>query len=206
VVDVGHHYGAPGATSASGMAEFEFNQVLALELRRSLEIEGFEVRLIGERGDYAVLHERTRDAAGAQLFLSIHHDSVRAEFLPDAAFFSGFSLFVSRLNPALDESLACASAIGARLRAAGFAPSRYHADPVFGAGRAYADEKNGVHYYDRLAVARTATMPAVLIEAGVIVNPEEERALRDSRVRSRIARAIASGVKRCTSDRGIMTQ
>lgn len=198
-MDVGHHYGAPGATAASGMVELEFNQTLALDVRRFLEIEGFDVRLIGERGDYAVLYDRTRDAAGAGLFLSIHHDSVRPQFLQDAVYFSGFSLFVSRLNPRPEASLACASAIGARLRAAGFAPSRYHADPVFGAGRAYADEKNGVHYYDNLAVARTAAMAAVLIEAGVIANPDEERRLRDPAVRSRIARAIASGVKRCTS-------
>lgn len=181
------------------MIELEFNQTLALDVRRWLEIEGFYVQLIGERGDYEVLTDRTRDAAGADLFLSLHHDSVRPAFLPEAIYFSGFSLFVSRLNPAPQASLACASAIGAQLRAAGFLPSRYHADPVFGAARPYADEKNGVHFYDNLAVARTATMPAVLIEAGVIVNPQEERALRDSATRARIARAIASGVKRCTS-------
>ncbi|OGA68613.1 MAG: hypothetical protein A3G83_07025 [Betaproteobacteria bacterium RIFCSPLOWO2_12_FULL_68_20] len=196
-LDVGHHAAAPGAIGASGTPEFEYNLALAGEVRRALEPHGLRTYMIGERGDYAVLHDRTRDAQGADLFLSIHHDSVREELLPSAGSFSGFSLFVSRLNPRLEKSLACASAIGERLRAAGFSPSRYHADPALGSGRAFADEANGVHYYDNLAVARTATMPSVLVEAGVIVNREEELRLRDPLVRGRIARAIAGGVASC---------
>jgi N-acetylmuramoyl-L-alanine amidase len=155
------------------------------------------VRMIGERGDYAVLHHRTRDAVGADLFLSIHHDSVKEELLPQADRFAGFSLFVSRHNREAEKSLACASAIGASMRAAGFAPSRYHADPVTGAPRPFADETNGVHWYDNLAVGRTATMPSVLLEGGVIVNREEERRMRDPEVRKRIARAVAEGVRAC---------
>src|SRR5256885_594310 len=163
-VDVGHYYGEPGVISASGRAEFEYNLELASQLKGLLNEAGLKVRMIGERGDYAILHYRTRDAAGADLFLSIHHDSVRLSQLPHAHRFAGFSLFVSRRNPQADKSLACASAIGARLRAAGFTPSRYHADPVLGENRPFADEINGVHYYDNLTVARSAAMPAVLVE------------------------------------------
>jgi N-acetylmuramoyl-L-alanine amidase len=91
----------------------------------------------------------------------------------------------------------CASAIGERLRAAGLAPSRYHADADLGEDRPYADKRNGVHFFDNLAVARTATMPAVLVEAGVIVNRYEERELRKPRIRRRVAEAIAQGVVNC---------
>jgi N-acetylmuramoyl-L-alanine amidase len=195
-VDVGHHYGAPGAISAGGIAEMEFNLELADEVKRSLEHSGMIVRMIGNQ---VSLRERTREAAGADLFLSIHHDSVKPEYLRDARFFSGFSLFVSRQNASPEKSLQCASAIGAQLLAAGFTPSRYHADPVLGENRPFADEVNGVHYYDKLTVARSAAMPAVLVEAGVIVNPAEEARLRDPRLRSRMARAIASGVLACLS-------
>jgi len=167
---------------------------LAGELVEELERRGFAVRRIGH---HRVLSDRTREAEGAALFVSIHHDSVKQQFLDDAEWFSGFSLFVSRLNPALDRSVACASAIGRQLRAAGRLPSRYHADEVFGAPRPYADPANGVHYYDNLAVARTAAMPSVLVEAGVIVNPHEERELDDPAVRRRIAAAIARGVGDC---------
>jgi len=162
-----------------------------------LEKRALEVRLIGERGDYAVLHHRTRDAAGAALFVSIHHDSVQERYLAAPQRFLGYSLFVSRLNPQAARSLACATAIGREMRSAGFTPSRYHADAVLGESRPFADEENGVHFFDNLAVARTARMPSVLVEAGVIVNPAEEARLRDPAVRGTIARAIAEGVRAC---------
>jgi len=196
-VDVGHYAGEPGVISASGAPEFEYNLALALEVKAELEKLQVKVRLIGERGDYAVLHHRTRDARGADLFVSIHHDSVREHLLPQASRFAGFSLFISRQNPRKEKSLACASAIGARLRGAGFTPSRYHADPVLGEARPFADEANGVHYYDHLAVARSAAMPSVLVEAGVIVNRGEERRMRDPQLRRRIARAVAGGIREC---------
>ncbi len=198
-VDVGHYAAEPGVLSARGRPEFEYNRELALEVREALLAAGFTVRLIGERGDYAVLHHRTRDAKGAALLISIHHDSVRERWLPQADQFAGFSLFLSRENPARAKALACASAIGARLRAAGFTPSRYHADPVRGENRPFADETNGVHYYDKLAVSRTAAMPALLVEAGVIVNREEEARMRDPAARRRIAESIAQGVQQCLS-------
>jgi len=196
-LDVGHYAAEPGVIAASGVPEFEFNLALASEVKAELETHGVKVRLIGERGDYAVLHHRTRDARGADLFVSIHHDSVQEHLLPQAGRFAGFSLFISRHNPKLGKSLACASAIGAKLRGAGFTPSRYHADPVLGESRPFADEANGVHYYDNLAVARTAAMASVLLEAGVVVNREEEQRMREPAVRRRIAVAVAGGVREC---------
>jgi len=199
-VDVGHYAAEPGVMSAAGRPEFEYNLDLALEVRAELEKRQVDVRLIGERGDYAVLHHRTRDARGADLFVSIHHDSVKEQLLPQADRFAGFSLFISRFNPKAEKSLACASAIGAKLRAAGFTPSRYHADPVTGAPRPFADEVNGVHWYDNLAVGRSAAMASVLVEAGVIVNRDEERRMRDPEVRNRIAAAVASGAHDCLAE------
>jgi N-acetylmuramoyl-L-alanine amidase len=196
-VDVGHYAAEPGVISASGIAEFEFNLALAVDLKAELEKLQIGVRLIGERGDYALLHHRTRDAQGADLFVSIHHDSVKERLLPQADRFAGFSLFISKFNPFPERSLACASRVGQRLRERGFIPSRYHADPMLGESRPFADEPNGVHYYDNLAVGRSAAMPSVLVEAGVIVNRAEEARMRDPEVRRSIAAAIASGVREC---------
>ena len=196
-MDVGHYAAEPGVISAGGVPEFEFNLALALDVKSELEVSRIKVRLIGERGDYAVLHHRTRDAQGADLFVSIHHDSVQERLLPQADRFAGFSLFISRTNPFPEKSLACASSIGARMRKGGFTPSRYHADPVIGEARPFADEANGVHFYDNLAVARSAAMASVLVEAGVIVNREEELRMRDPEVRRRIAQAIAEGAIAC---------
>jgi len=194
---VGHYHAEPGVISYSGTAEFEFNLRLASELRKKLEEDGMRVRMIGERGNMVFLNHRTRAASGADLFLSIHHDSAREHLHTRREQFHGFSLFISRHNPQREKSLACASAIGVELRAAGMIPSRYHADPVIGENRPFADETNGVHYYDNLAVSKTAKMPAVLIEAGVIINREDEARMNDPAVRSRIAQAISAGAARC---------
>ena len=197
-MDVGHYRAEPGVLSASGIPEFEFNLKLARETRSALEAEGIPVRLVNEKGNLVFLNHHTRAAAGADLFVSIHHDSMQERLLlTKRDDLSGFSLFVSRKNPEPEKSLACASAVGAELRAAGFKPSRYHADPVLGENRPFADELNGVHYYDNLAVGKTASMPSLLVEAGVIVNRREEARLLEPETHLRIARAIARGIRRC---------
>lgn len=206
-VDVGHYHAKPGVISARGIPEFEYNLRLAREVADALRRAGHEVKLIGDDGLSDKLGNRSPRARGMDLFISIHHDSVRPRFLRNwevegapllySDRFAGFSLFVSRRNPHTAASLACASAIGAGLRAAGFTPSRYHADPVVGESRPFADEANGVHYFDNLAVLKTATIPALLIEAGVIVNRDEELRMREPAVRARIVEAIVAGAGSC---------
>ena len=206
-VDVGHFDAEPGATSARGRAELEFNRELAALVGDALQARGLRVLVIGADGGMAVLSRRTAAARGAALFLSVHHDSVQPHYLEDWTYegetrrfsdrFAGFSLFVSRRNPDLGASLACASAIGAAMRGAGFAPSLYHAEPIPGESKPFADRVNGVHYYDNLVVLHTATQPAVLFEAGVIVNRAEELALRAPGTHGRIADAVADGVRSC---------
>ena len=197
-MDVGHYHGEPGVISASGIPEFEFNLKLALQTKKELQDRGLSVRMIGDKGNMVFLNHRTRAAAGADLFVSIHHDSMRESVIGTKRDeLAGFSLFISRKNPEVGKSLACASAIGAEMRAAGFTPSRYHADPVIGENRPFADELNGVHFYDNLGVGKTASMPSVLVEAGVIINRDEEARMNDPAVRNGIAEAITRGVKRC---------
>jgi len=196
-LDVGHYFEKPGVISVTGVPEFEYNKALASRVRELLEAAGLRVRMIGERGDYADLYQRTKAARGADLFVSIHHDSVQEQHLPIADRFAGFSLFVSRLNPQVAKSVACASAIGAEMRKAGYRRSLYHADPVLGESRPFADEANGVHYFDNLAVAKSASMPALLFEAGVLVNKAEEALLARPETQAAMASAISQGVMRC---------
>jgi N-acetylmuramoyl-L-alanine amidase len=206
-VDVGHYLANPGVISARGIPEFDYNLRLAREISDSLRRAGHKTVLIGDDGMAENLGRRAPRAAGMDLFISVHHDSVQPRFLSSwesggetflySDHFSGFSLFVSRLNSRTESSLKCASAIGAALRGAGFRPSRYHADPVLGENRPFADEANGVHYFDNLAVLKTASIPALLFEAGVIVNRDEELRMRDPSVRKRIVEAIVSGARAC---------
>lgn len=206
-IDVGHYSEEPGVISARGRTELEFNRELALEIRSAATGRGFKTILIGADGLMTHLARRAAAAEGADLFLSVHHDSMQPQFLrtwehqgalrrfSDRQ--SGFSLFVSRKSAAPRRSLACASAIGAELRAAGFAPSLYHADPIPGESKLFADRANGVHYYDNLVVLKTARMPAVLLEAGVIVNRDEETRMRSAETRRAIAAAVAAGLRTC---------
>ena len=209
-IDVGHSIATQGAISARGVAEFDFNRALAQVLDEDLRGAGYQTTVIAADGKTLDLVSRPRRAAAAQagLFIAVHHDSAKARFQQDWVYegrnrkflddrFRGFSIFVSRNNPQWPQALHCASTIGARMIAAGHRPSRYHADPVLGSGREFADEANGVHFFDNLAVLRHATMPALLFEAGVIVNRDEELMLARDGTRRAIARAIGAGIADC---------
>ena len=209
-VDIGHYLAEPGATSARGLPEFSFNRALGTRIADALTRAGLHPHLIGLAGDARDLGARSRQAqqVNAAFFLSVHHDSAKERllktwmvdgmerrYLDDR--FRGFSLFVSRENPRLKESLTCASALGASLQQAGLKPSRYHADLELGEGRAFADEANGVHFFDHLAVLRRAKMPAMLLEAGVILNRDEELWLSDDSNREKIAQAVVAALQAC---------
>lgn len=195
---------APGAISARGRGEFEFNRDLALQVIGALQARGLNTILINGDGKTATLAERPAAAAGADLLLSIHHDSVneselrhwewegRPETWSDA--WQGHSMFVSTRNPALERSLLCGSAIGARLQRLGFVPTTKNARR-----RAYADAAHAVHYYDNLVVLYRAQQPALLFEAGVIKHRDEELLLRDPQRQARMADGIATGVAACLS-------
>ncbi len=208
-VDVGHTLAAPGAISARGMGELEFNQALARALVPALQARGLTVRPVNFDGQIGSLDARPQAAAGSDFFISIHHDSVQAELLEKWMWdgteqtycdvHSGFSLFVSRDNPAPETSLRCASAIGASLRLAGFVGATHHADSLPGRPRPWADVANTVHYYDQLVVLYRTTLPAVLFEAGVIKHRDEEMALRDPERQARMADALATGIAACLS-------
>ena len=213
-LDVGHNLDKPGATSARGRTEFEFNRDLALEIARALQTQGVEARLINADGSIRTLTARVRAASGAELLIAVHHDSVQPQFLTPWVHdgmerlrsgdrFSGFSLFVSRRSADLGAGLRCASAIGAGLIEDGFNPSLYHAEPVPGEFKPFADRTNGVHYFDNLVVLKEATMPALLLEAGVIVNRDEEERLLDPERLRRMAGAIARSIRSCLATRRI---
>ena len=129
--------------------------------------------MIGADGGENGLNGRPAKARGASLFLSVHHDSVQPQFFEpwvhDGAErlysdrYAGFSLFVSRRNASAQASLHCASRLGEELRRAGFRPSLYHAEPIPGEMKPFADRANGVHYYDNLAVLKGAPSAAVLL-------------------------------------------
>jgi N-acetylmuramoyl-L-alanine amidase len=207
-IDVGHDRARPGALSARGVPEFEFNLALAREVVAVLHAAGF-IRsfLIGESGAPLELRDRIEMATrgGAQLLVSIHHDSVQPRYLHTWTYRGaareyttharGFSLFVSARNSFFAASKNLAVRIGSELRGTGNQPSAHHAEPIEGEGRQVTDAVNGVYRFDDLVVLRTAAMPAVLLEAGVIKHPDDELLVANEEFRADVAGAIERAVE-----------
>lgn len=210
-VDVGHSKSAPGATSATGKTEYEFNKRFVDELvDRSKTWQGMDLFVVS--GTDPRLWDRPHHAAmkGADLFLSIHHDSVQKKYLhywqhegrwlAYSDEFKGYSLFVWQQGHHLKDSMAVAALIGRKLKAAGFAATLHHAEPIAGENRPLLDGELGI-YAAPFAVLRHAIMPAVLWEVGVIVNRSEERELEKPDVRAKMQFALLSALREFCSQR-----
>ena len=203
VVDTGHTPARPGATGASGRVEYRYNLDLSTSVAEKLAAHGDRVLRTSADGREITLDQRSTQAPDANLFVSIHHDSMQQQFI-DAGRqreFRGFAVFVSERNPHYAESLRCAKSIAEWLIAAGERPSLYHAQPIKGENRPLIDPQLGIHRFDDLVVLRTAPIPAVLVEAGVIVNPDEEKRLAQRETIQRLATAIAGGIDACAAAR-----
>lgn len=198
-LDAGHQPEAPGAISARGRPELLFNQQMVALLRVLLAGPG--VKLSSTRGEECVeLAERAERAnrTGADLLLSIHHDSVKPEHMESwdeagqcriqSRAARGFSLHVRGDQP---ESVRIARLLGQELLDAGFRPTTYHTTdytPI--------DLERGVYDRRKLKLLNSSQVPTVLVECGFIIEPDEEQALRSAPVRQRIAEAIARGVRK----------
>jgi N-acetylmuramoyl-L-alanine amidase len=213
-LDVGHTPEAPGATSARGVKEYEFNLQLARRLQNELMDGGFmRTHLITTHGSGRIQLVRRIDqvnAAGADLLLSIHHDDVQDGYHQTWTHngaphiysdrFSGYSLFVSRDNRHYEESLTFAKLLGAELAARGMRYSAHHAEPVRGEGRQLVDDTLGVYRFDQLFVLRFSASPAVLMEAGIIVNRKDELELASPEGQARIGAAVLAALNAfCTA-------
>jgi N-acetylmuramoyl-L-alanine amidase len=199
IVDTGHTRAHPGAISPSGRVEFDYNlqvtDALSVELKKAQD----RVVRVAADGNEIALGDRATHTPNADLFISIHHDSIQQAWI-DAGRrreFRGFSVFVSKKNPGYEKSVDCAKAIGRQMIAIGESPSLYHATPIAGENRPLIDRALGVHRFDDLVVLKTAPVPAVLVEVGVIANPDEEIRLADPATVKRQAGAIARGIAAC---------
>ncbi|WP_249137295.1 N-acetylmuramoyl-L-alanine amidase [Bradyrhizobium tropiciagri] len=210
VLDVGHTAESEGAISARNVAEFIFNRRLAQLIEERLKAEGFaETRLLLTEGKARPsLFKRVASASNlhADLLLSIHHDSVPNKMLEDWEFegkkshfsdrFSGYSVFVSRENPDFRTSLRFAELVAKEMKAGGLRYAEQYSLPIMGSNQhPLLNKETGVYSYDELIVLRKTAMPAVLLEAGSIINRDEELAMDSPERRNIIAGGVASAVK-----------
>ncbi len=210
VLDVGHTAESEGAISARNVSEFVYNRRLARQIEEKLKAEGFsEARLLLTEGKARRSLVKRVDAANemrADLLLSIHHDSVPNKFLEEWEFegrksrysdrFSGYSVFVSRINPDFKTSFAFAELIGREMKAQGLDYAKQYSQPIMGRyRRELLNKETGVYRYDELIVLRKTRMAAVLLEAGSIINRDEELKMGSPERREIISSGVAAAVK-----------
>jgi N-acetylmuramoyl-L-alanine amidase len=210
VLDVGHTAASEGATSARNVAEFVFNLRLARRIEENLKADGFpETRLLvteGKARPSLVKRVVAANEMHADLFLSIHHDSVPNSLLENWEFegkkshfsdrFSGYSVFVSRTNPDFKTSLAFAELVAKEMKAQGLQYARQYTQAIMGRYQhPLLNKETGVYSYDQLKVLRSTRMPAVLLEAGSIINRDEELKMDSPERRDIISNAVVTAVK-----------
>src|ERR1700694_1879188 len=210
VLDVGHTAESEGAISARNVAEFVFNLRLAQRIEEKLKAEGFaETRLLlteGKARPSLVKRVAAANNPHANLFLSIHHDSVPNKLLEDWEFegkkshfsdrFSGYSVSVSRNNPDFKTSLLFAELVGKEMRAQDLQYAQQYTQAIMGRYQhPLLNKETGVYSYDQLGGLRSTRMPAVLLEAGAIINRDEELKMDSPERRDIISSAVAAAAK-----------
>jgi N-acetylmuramoyl-L-alanine amidase len=211
ILDVGHTVQVPGAMSARGVPEYEFNLKLAQRIGRDLLDAGFAktVVLVTEGPARKSLADRVARAnrLPAHLFLSIHHDSVPNAFVEkwdhDGAKrnfsdrFKGHSIFISDDNSQRRMSFVFGDLLGRALKARGLLYTPHYIEEFMGRRRRQlVNAFSGVYRFDQLIVLRDTRMPAVLLEAGLIINREEELLLASPEHRARISAGVTEAVEK----------
>ncbi|MFQ5607962.1 MAG: N-acetylmuramoyl-L-alanine amidase, partial [Candidatus Zixiibacteriota bacterium] len=169
VVDPGHAPD-PGSVGPTGLVESEANLKIALVLRDELKKRGAIVIMTRAGRKGVPLYDRPRiaDSLRADLFLSIHNNA-----LPDG------------VNPFVNY---------------GVSTYYYHTHSLSLSRWIHQEmlklpnQRDHGLYHGNLAVCRPTTYPAVLVECGFMILPEQEKWLKTSRYRKQVAQAITKGV------------
>ena len=170
VVDPGHPPG--GATGPTGFYEADAALPVSFALKRILEERGAEVVMTRTTRDDVALAARPVIArqANGHAFVSLHYNAYGDGINPFAQR-SGLEVYFFRPH---SESLARA---------------------VQGSMLRYIDLPDQGVYYRSLAVVRNTWMPAVLVEGGFIIMPDQEHMFRTPEFQERYARAVADGLE-----------
>ena len=206
-LDIGHSVKDFGSTSARGKPEYFFNSRLVRSISAALRRQGkFDVKIINATGNNIPLRHRANTISGLSsgILISIHHDSVKERYLKSWIFrgketsysdkFRGYSLFVSGRSPSYKESKKLAQQLGAQFKRSGMRRSLHHADNIPGERRPLLNASIGIYRFDNLAILKRARIPAVLVEAGIIINRQEELVLETLRFRNTFTKALLQSV------------
>ena len=172
VVDPGHGGSDTGAVSPHGRFEKDVNLMLALDIRRELEKLGYRVVMTRVTDRAVALYDRPKAiyAAGADAFVSVHHNAPAADRDAGAIRYAA----VYSWNP-LGEAIA-----------------KHIAEAMDRVQRAELPSNGPLHA--NFAVTRNPEVPSCLIEADFITNPAGEEAAWDAKKRLKLAEAVAAGI------------
>ena len=207
-VDIGHTPVKPGAMSAAGVMEYTFNRRMARLIADDLRQQpGITVTLINDSGREISLLQRgdVANAEKADLFLSVHHDSVNERYKVtrrtedgrvrrESDRFRGYSVFFSEKKAQPAASFEFAKQLGRAMRDQGLTPTAHHDEKIPGEGRDFVVPEFGVYRFNDLLVLKRAKMAAALLECGVIVHPEEEQELNGPDRQRQIVAAVRAAV------------
>jgi N-acetylmuramoyl-L-alanine amidase len=203
VLDVGHTATDGGAPSARGVREYIFNLKLAQRIKEELVKAGFNsvfLMVTHENGTRGLFQRVKRaNAMNASIFISIHHDSVADAYLQPWLYqgkeylysdrSKGFSLHVSPNNRKYGDSLHLAENMADSLISRGLGPTT-NPELCMPKGAKALEPARGIYQRRNLAVLDFTKMTAILLEAGMIVNREEELAALSEDRHELIASAI----------------
>ena len=178
VLDPGHGGHETGALGPTGLEEKDFNLSVAHIAAQWLSGRGAQVWLTREKDEYVDLYARTAKAnsLGASVFVSIHANANEQASQKGTSTYWYAPAGDPVLGPQRQERELLAQCLQKEL--------------VKNLGR-----KDLGLYTANFVVLRTAAMPAALIEAAFVSNPEEETLLRTEWFRQATARAVVEGLE-----------
>jgi len=215
-IDAGHGGQDPGAIGRGGTREKDVTLAIARRLAKQVDAEEGMRAVLVRDGDYFIsLRGRIRKArdAGADMFISVHADSVLDRTV------SGASVYVLSLRGASDEASrwlaerenaadlvggvslddkndVLASVLLDVTQKEAVSNSVEAADAVLGALRRVG-KVHGSHRvrHAGFVVLKSPDIPSMLVETAFISNAGDERKLRDPTYQQRVAEAIHAGVR-----------
>jgi N-acetylmuramoyl-L-alanine amidase len=213
-VDAGHGGDDPGAIGHGGTREKDVTLAIARALAERIDTEpGMRAVLTRDRDEFLELRERIRRArvARADMFISVHADSIADRSITGASVYvlsihgasnEAARWLAERENAAdlmggvrLDDKGALAPVLLDATQSEIIGVSATAAERVVLALESVGEVRKAQVQHAGFVVLKSPDIPSMLIETAYISNPQEERRLRSSSQQTRLADAIAGGVR-----------
>ena len=213
MIDPGHGGVDPGAIGLRGTFEKRVTLSTAKTVKHALEVSGrYIVKLTRYRDIYVPLRDRFAKAeqAGADLFISLHADSIRKRLIRGASVYtlsekasdSEAEALAAKENKSdiiagvdlTEQSDTVASVlISLRQRHTMDQSAHFARFMVESLGKEVRLLRN-THRFAGFAVLKSPDIPSVLVELGYLSNREDEKLLQTKAFRKRVSKAILQAI------------